>query len=637
MMKQDHVWRFRQAVLLLGFMGGFLVIRPVYGFFDLPSLAGAVDNPGLPAPQNAAAKPPQGPTLLDLYMDVMKADKNGNGLIDMEERFAATARRPEMFVQHLNAIAYLYCDRNKDMEIQPAERSLLGQGLAALVAARQKVTLDSADLDHDGHCSRWEQSRFCYQLRWEHPNRPNDSPETFFEPLVSIWQEIDTTASQVDKNGNGFMDPDEREEAMQISLPAFDYDGDGQLDLFEQWDRAAAAFFEDALWRLCPDVDKNNNGWLDPDEKKVALARVLPVYDIDKDGQFDEGERWMISRDGRYSGNPPQKGNVIAMDLPGFFAQRRQADDAVVAARIDKLMQWLQSQLERDMDPGLDKAGKQAVWEKLVAKHDRNHSGRLDQLEMYRLFCQELVREQQRTLPTWPLAWRAHATLLAGGLDDLMTPMRPVRAISFAEVDADHDGVFTRADRQAIRSRVREAVLARETAQAMLVIWPNEDQDHNGRLSEEETAAALRQALPRFDANRDGRLDEAESRALITAGYVAHRDALVAQWMERIGRGADLDGDGRLNAAEEKLARDVLMLNSDQNFNGKLDQGEIFGLQYYVKTQVDADRELAKDQADLPRFDLDGDGRLNEPERRRRDLDRQAQAKQGVVVPPQEE
>jgi Ca2+-binding EF-hand superfamily protein len=106
-----------------------------------------------------------------------------------------------------------------------------------------------------------------------------------------------------DANGNGQLDPDEKEKARQTMetkkaklLKRFDTNGNGQLDPDEK-EKAKQAHNtrrSEALKKF----DTNGNGQLDPDEreqaKQAAQARrseILSKYDADGDGTLSDAEK----------------------------------------------------------------------------------------------------------------------------------------------------------------------------------------------------------------------------------------------------------------------------------------------------------------------------------------------------------
>ena len=572
-------------------------------------------------------------TLPALCGAILKCDRDANGQIDDLEM--AATRRPRMFVLYVNQIVKGCCKGIGTRPFTLADQEILGQDAAALMAQWGRNQFEAMDGAHTGHWRRWDWLNHVGMLNWNSRFPPETIAWHFFEPGLSPRQFPDTIAAQADRNGNGAIDPTESLEAERLARQKYDLDGDNRLDLLERWDVVSDAFVEDGLFRLCPEADRNGNGWLDADEKEAALAILLPLYDITHDGRLDDGELWLIARDGRVSGNPSTAGLKTVPDRAAVFAQRRQKDGDELQEKRQPIMAWLRTQLEGQINPSLDAAGKETLWAKLVAAHDADHNGVLDQVEAYRLYRQVALREMPSSTIPPPSPWWLTVVMMTEGIPG--RDWRPVDPGLFTLVDVDGDGLFSKSDRLALRPVLKEKSKARDLGQCLYAFWPVADKNGDGRLDAEERAAALLLAPERFDADADGRLNDAELGKLIEAGTARLREDAIANWIAKVGRGADCNGNGQFEPAEEQLARTVLMLVVDENQSGTLETWEVDKIILDAGCQDYWDSQNARIAEQLRRYDYDGDGRLNEEERRRADTDLRRQGCQGIVALPQEE
>jgi Ca2+-binding EF-hand superfamily protein len=214
---------------------------------------------------------------------------------------------------------------------------------------------------------------------------------------------------------------------------------------------------------------------------------------------------------------------------------------------------------------------------------------------------------------------------------------RPIDPQLFRLVDVDGDGLFSKADRLVLRPQLVEKAKGRDLGQVLYVFWPVADVSADGKLGAEERPAALAFARERFDANGDGRLDDAEMASLMAAGTTRLRDDAIANWLTKVGRGADCNGDGLLDGPEERLARLVMLLAIDENHSQTLETWELDKLILDTGCQDYWDGQNARAVEQLRRYDYDGDGQLNAEERRRADMDLYGQGRGGIIAPPQEE
>jgi Ca2+-binding EF-hand superfamily protein len=571
------------------------------------------------------------PTLPALCRAILQADRNGNGQID--DRKMAAPQRPRMLVQYVNQLMKDCCRDIGSRALSAADQELLGQDAATLMARSEANRFESGDNDHDGHWNRREWLNHTGMLNWNSRLPPESIAWHFFEPGLAPQQFPETIAAQVDLNHNGAIDPAESLAAERLARQDFDLDGDNRLDLVERREMVAAAFVEDGLFRLCPETDRNGNGFLDPDERPAAQALLLPLYDLDKDGRLDDGELWLIARDGRFSGNPRPDGACVVPDRVQLFAARRLADGQELQAKRQPILKWLQVQLEGQMNPLLEAAARQAIWQKLVTAYDVDRNGVLDQAEAYRIYRQVAIREMPATDP--PPPWWVAVVVMTEGIPG--RDWRPIDPQLFRLVDVDGDGLFSKADRLVLRPQLVEKAKGRDLGQVLYVFWPVADVSADGKLGAEERPAALAFARERFDANGDGRLDDAEMASLMAAGTTRLRDDAIANWLTKVGRGADCNGDGLLDGPEERLARLVMLLAIDENHSQTLETWELDKLILDTGCQDYWDGQNARAVEQLRRYDYDGDGQLNAEERRRADMDLYGQGRGGIIAPPQEE
>jgi Ca2+-binding EF-hand superfamily protein len=178
-----------------------------------------------------------------------------------------------------------------------------------------------------------------------------------------------------------------------------------------------------------------------------------------------------------------------------------------------------------------------AAWygKAMLATYDKNHDGKLDDAEKkeYQEFVQ-LVQEIQKE--------------------------KAQKQAEFTkQYDQNQDGKldaaeYTQALKQEEIKRLR---------QQLLQARPALDLDKNGKFDDAEFAAFEKEMLPKYDANKDGKLDKPEIRKVLGVFTMEHFQQMQQQ-MQADQQAAekakeqryDIDGDGKLNAAERKRMQD---------------------------------------------------------------------------------
>jgi hypothetical protein len=129
------------------------------------------------------------------------------------------------------------------------------------------------------------------------------------------------------------------------------------------------------------------------------------------------------------------------------------------------------------------------------------------------------------------------------------------------EVDGNKDGVVTRPE--------IEASLQARHAEHINKLFTEQDSNKDGRISREESKMPARW-FTRVDANSDGNLTREE-----LAQRPGHPDG--ARAAGRHGKAAEMDanGDGKIDAAEAKVAAERMLKRLDQNGDGVLDATEL--------------------------------------------------------------
>ncbi len=168
------------------------------------------------------------------------------------------------------------------------------------------------------------------------------------------------------------------------------------------------------------------------------------------------------------------------------------------------------------------------------------------------------------------------ADTTAGGAPS-RRPGRGDRRNRWREFDTDGDGKLSDAEREAMMKKIREQAQARREAYEKALL-EKYDADGDGQLSDEEKQTARakesearrqRWLLRRFDKDGDGQLSAEETAA---------KDEAVKRWQKRREEWAqrreemkkrilekyDADGDGELNDAERKAFRDDRMKQAEK-------------------------------------------------------------------------
>lgn len=230
---------------------------------------------------------------------------------------------------------------------------------------------------------------------------------------------------------------------------------------------------------------------------------------------------------------------------------------------------------------------------------------------------------------------------------------RNIRTRVLAIFDADADGKLTGEERAAANRALSAGQLTpvKATSRPSPASQPAEEEaaeqwlaqfdvDGDGKLNAAERATAQkahrlqmegylhRWQLGRFDADADGKLSAAETKSM-TARMAAWRkkfDEIEKSVMDK----GDADRDGRLSAAERRAAQrvldarhqDLLVEIFDLDGNAALDAAERGAALETHRIQV----EQVRRQTQLLEYDTDGDGRLDDDERRGLEL---GQARRG--------
>ena len=612
--------------------------------------------------------------------EILQWDVNLNGWLDDAEMTEAASRYPQMVLTRFLDTLRQTADTNGDGRISAEERkAVLTQ--AGQTDAVWRRTFANYDNDHDGRLSRQEalNVRRLSNYSYSDSSEPNDIFRRLFGVQFNGSEIPDTIGKEVDRDDNGFLDPAEILAAGPLLQRQFDADGDGVLNSAELLACSEEAYFQDALYRLCPEADKDNDGWLSAAEMAAALAPVLPLYDIDKNGSLDAVERAMAIRDGQCawprealvyrlsrdqgagvssSSSSGRESQILAnaavkyggpgatrFGPPEIFKWRRQFETAQILSIQDLATDWLRSRLEMQMNPAWGGEVRAALWKKRFALYDANQDGQLDALECCRLLQKEFIPGSASISNSYSSseapAWIAFADAVSGGRRDSMSQedRQALLPLLFMRIDADGDGIFSPADAQALKPVLEEKQREKTAREAMLTSLragrPNLD------LPAAEFKAEMDKLKQRFDLDHDGKFNREELRALLAQVEAETRDRVVATWLTKLGRFADADADGQLNAKENILATAMMRFCYDRNGSGAFEKAEVTQMQSDLQQQEYYDRErqqrMERDRAMLRRYDLDGDGKISPADRARAEADRRRNQESGLTAPPQDD
>jgi len=276
----------------------------------------------------------------------------------------------------------------------------------------------------------------------------------------------------------------------------------------------------------------------------------------------------------------------------------------------------------------------------LAATHDLDRNGRLNwpEAEKYRLGVKALVLIQHDKDKDGKLKGKerdATNEMLQRGL---RLPRR--MAWTLTRWDADKDGKLNAEERTAMDA---ERDKWRKRQSDWIKRW---DGDEDGKLSREELETAAKsmrdsyekRLLARHDTNKDGKLDDAERKVM--------RESWRKQMDDRANsyllRKHDKDQDGTLNAEEQAAAdaekaqwtktRNQLISRLDTDGDGEVSAEERKAAFAKIQTEMEKRRTAMDTDGDgqaspeemreyfkklQEKYDADGDGTLNEEERRK--------------------
>lgn len=199
----------------------------------------------------------------------------------------------------------IVCDADGDGKIMPNEWPNT-KNVKELIRLRFQKNFYAFDRNHNGVLDREE--------RWPRSNSSGEELDLIPEKLLGLGAIMrrcnlffyydgatrftDHVSAVADKDHNGWLNIDERHETTRLSIQEYDKNQDGILDVDELSKMTDDFLLETALWQLCPEVDEDGDQWLSKKEKEIALKKILPIYDVNKDGTLDDWERWMVIRDG---------------------------------------------------------------------------------------------------------------------------------------------------------------------------------------------------------------------------------------------------------------------------------------------------------------------------------------------------
>ena len=628
--------------------------------------------------------------LVKFTEEALKYDANNDGLLKDAELVVAGERYPQAILKRLFDVLRQDGESDKEGRISATAR------LKALTQSERRRVVRTSCFDNEA----WEFDGRLVRHESLCPLKQANSDRLFislFHPRDVILMALlrpqgngteipDTIAVQVDQNHNGYLEPAEIKAAEPLLVKQFDADGDGELSTRERRNGSAEAYFQDGLFRLCPEADQNQDGWLSAAEMAVALAQVMPIYDVDKNGRLDVSEETMVIRDGMYAWPHRMKFPLLTLDLdtkitvtapaeweqqilalalakygapgattfglPEIFRWRRQAECKLMTEYQGTVVEWSRKQLEKQMGPALDEPARLALWKKRLAVYDSNHDGMLTVDECRHLWQGEFIPgtvniESIGTYIHWDyfsefyayvakLVWYPAANVFVAVDRDLDTEnWRAVLPGLFAKIDTNGDGLFSPAEALAMEPRMderkREETIRRAVETFLRVTLQNP-------ISKKQISAEVDRLKPHFDLDHDGKFNPAELRSLLAEVEGRTRDRVQSLWLERF---TDIDGDGRVSAGEKLLAVALMRFCYDRDGDGVFDADEVSEMHsdYDQQDQYNYQRQqrLEADRKQLPRYDLDGDGKLSPAERARSEADVRRQLKSGITTPPQDD
>ena len=380
-------------------------------------------------------------------------------------------------------------------------------------------------------------------------------------------------------------------------------------------------------WSVLTAFDKNKNGtadWFEADAYRRAFRKqVLATFDKNKDAQLTGEERKAATRalaGGRFvmrvqpAAPPPPP---VAPPPPPPTEPGESAPHLPSAPKPGE------AERPRGQEQPRTDAERRAEFER--RRFDANRDGQLDEKEAAALAESRARREKQRQdyMKKYDLDG-----------DGNVTQQERDKVRDIERFDADKDGKLDEKESAALAARQAERAKQRQD------YMKKYDLDGNGEVSRQEQTKVRH--LDRFDANKDGKLDEKEAAAL--AAHEKEDETRRADFLKKY----DKNGDGQLSSEERRDGyramgeerRKQFTARYDKNKDGKLDEQERgairadmikrFELSRYDKNkngEIDGEEIAARDAGRaerekrraefMKRFDEDGDGQLNEAERRK--------------------
>lgn len=615
---------------------------------------------------------------------VLKFDVNGDGKFDDAERAAAAPHYSPILLSYFTFLfEQHWADADGDGRVTLNDFRMIQRGWQPEDICRR--ILVASDRNGDGRLDRQESlnrreiTPYCDY----NPSDPKSFVRRFFGVQGRAPEYPDTISQMADRDGNGYVDLIEHRRAEILLERLLTSDKNSRKGIVEKWMAGSEeTHFQDALVRLCPEANQDNDSWLSAAELETALAKVLPVYDADQNGVLDWVERGMVIRDGQCawprnvlvsrlarsldlsgnSGSASSAGGreekilaeaVKRYGAPGstgfglaeIYHWRRQVENGEILAMQEALVDWLRPRLETQMNPGWGGEARLALWKKRFALYDTNHDGKLDGLECSRFLQGDFLPGNANmywytsSCPSDISSWQVFAETLAGGRDPTLSSAdrQALLPLWFIKVDLDHDGIFSPADVQALQPLLEEPrrkIAARHAIERVL-------QASYDIYSGNQVEAELAKWRQRLDLDRDGRFNADELRALEAETDAVVRDQVLSLCREKFSRFAGFEAYGKLNVHDQQLINAMLRLFYDQDRSGTFEKDEIAqmvsSLNQLRYQEREAQRRQEEDRKLLAQYDLDGDGRISPAERARAAADLARKERDKVIAPPQDE
>jgi Ca2+-binding EF-hand superfamily protein len=455
---------------------------------------------------------------------------------------AAQPPLPPPFLERLNLPAYSLQRVSRDPDIPAATLEHCRNSLLALYDSNHDGKLDAEEA--------WIANTLEYFLRRSLYGKSKSFPLTFEQQQAWI--------------------------ARMVAL--YDENRDGRLNVAETLHLTAMErfwmtilFFNDTARRL----DKNGDGWLDPDERKPLEPELMKRYDRNRNGFLDSKEQSAFWNEESYRKQFMQQ--PMSPEDQAAWDKNRDLFDFDQDGVIDL---WLLYSTSMISDLGKkEKLTCQELlrwYDCLLKDYDNNHDGRIDLLEANE--CKE-----------WSLAWAALAP--ARNLPATPASLPELRQWALKNGDANGDGKLSlkeltrlnyyqelrvSADRQASQwlfelEKIDPAqpTLAQlfvvktfiELMNSVEILYPDFARDANGGLTAEGRQTLARHLLKTGDRNGDGSLDYAELCRLWRQSAAQAETARKMRVHEQLRR--------------QKEAQDAELLKKyDFNGNGKLEPEE---------------------------------------------------------------